>query len=259
MPILAPAASAQAVEWPGGRKAAIVLTYDDALQSQLDVAVPQLREAGLRGTFFLNATFPPADVERWRAAAKAGHELANHSLLHPCPAAAFPMEPQFNTERYSVAGMLREIGAMNTLLTAIDGKLGRTYGVPCSQTMVGGHDYTEALRTSGLVRHVRTGTSGDAVVDPRQVDRFRVPSRGFPETATAADLIGFVEEVRRRGGLGVLMFHGVGGDYLTVSAEAHRGLLRYLQKHGDAIWVAPFGEVMDAISAPQMGPKLTPP
>jgi peptidoglycan/xylan/chitin deacetylase (PgdA/CDA1 family) len=246
----APSVSAQAVDWPGGRKAAIVLTYDDSLPSQLDVAVPQLDAAGLRGTFFLNATFAPADVARWRAAAKAGHELGNHSLLHPCPAAAFAMEPQSNTERYSVKGMLREIAAMNTMLTAIDGKLARTYGVPCSQTIVGGEDYTEALRTSGLVRGVRTGGSGSAVVaEPGRLDRFRVPSRGFPETATGADLIAFVEEVRRSGGMGVLLFHGVGGDYQKVSAEAHRELLRYLKAHASEIWVAPFGEVMDAIPA----------
>lgn len=256
----AASACAQPVEWPGGHKAAIVLTYDDALPSQLDVALPQLDAAGLHGTFFLNATFAPSDVARWRAAAKAGHELGNHSLLHPCPAAAFPMEPQSNTERYSVKGMLREIAAMNTLLTAIDGKSARTYGVPCSQTLVGGEDYIGALRATGLIRHVRSGGSGDGVIaDPRRLDRFRVPSRGFPESATGADLIGFVEQVRRSGGMGVLMFHGVGGDYLKVSAEAHRALLGYLKAHADEIWVAPFGEVMDAISSQQARAGLTSP
>ena len=36
------------VKWPGGRQAAIVLTYDDALPSQLDIAIPQLGATGLR-------------------------------------------------------------------------------------------------------------------------------------------------------------------------------------------------------------------
>ena len=31
--------------WPAGKTAAIVLTYDDALDSQLDVAIPQLDAA----------------------------------------------------------------------------------------------------------------------------------------------------------------------------------------------------------------------
>lgn len=71
-----------------------------------------------------------------------------------------------------------------------------------------------------------------------------MPSRSFPETATAQDLIAYVQDVQKAGGLGVFMFHGVGGDYLTVSSEAHQGLLRYLKAHEAEIWVAPFGEVM---------------
>jgi peptidoglycan/xylan/chitin deacetylase (PgdA/CDA1 family) len=231
--------------WPDGRKAAVVLTYDDSLRSHLDVAVPQLAEFGLRGTFFLNATFPPADVPRWKAVAAAGHELGNHSLVHPCPAGAFEMDRQYNTEGYTVRGMLREIGAMNTLLTAIDGKPAHSYSVPCSQTIVGGQDYIEALRASGLIRYVRSGVPRDALVaDPARVDRFRVPSRSFPESATAQDLIEFAEEARRSGGMAVFMFHGVGGDYQSVSAEAHRGLLAYLKAHEREIWVAPFIEVI---------------
>lgn len=39
-------------KWPEGKLAAVVLTYDDALSSQLDVAIPQLDSAGFKGTFF---------------------------------------------------------------------------------------------------------------------------------------------------------------------------------------------------------------
>ena len=73
----------QPVPWPHGKKAAIVLTYDDSLHSQLDIAIPQLNEVGFKGTFFLNGTFPPEDVIRWRAVGAAGHELGNHSVFHP--------------------------------------------------------------------------------------------------------------------------------------------------------------------------------
>jgi peptidoglycan-N-acetylglucosamine deacetylase len=132
------AAADHPARWPNGKKAAIVLTYDDSLRSQLDIAIPQLNEAGFKGTFFLNGTFALEDLSRWRAVAAAGHELGNHSVFHPCPAAAFASDAQFHTENYSVRGMLREISAMNTFLLAVDGKSNRTYGVPCSQTMVGG-------------------------------------------------------------------------------------------------------------------------
>jgi peptidoglycan/xylan/chitin deacetylase (PgdA/CDA1 family) len=255
--LLATPVMAGSFDWPGGRKAAIVLTYDDALTSHLDIAAPQLEAAGLRGTFFLNGTFLAKDIPRWRRLAKAGHELGNHSMFHPCPKASFAMDPQFNAERYTVAGMLREIGAMNTLLSAVDGRqTARTYSVPCSLSLAGGVDYTDALRASGSIRYVRTGVpSGGVIADPATLDPFRVPSRSFPETATADDLIAYVEAVRREGGLGVFMFHGVGGDYLSVSSEAHQGLLRYLKAHADEIWVAPFQQVMQRATVNRAAPS----
>jgi peptidoglycan-N-acetylglucosamine deacetylase len=238
----------QRPRWPYGKKAAIVLTYDDSLRSQLDIAIPQLDEAGLKGTFFLNGTFAPEDVNRWRTVAMDGHELGNHSVFHPCPAAAFPSEAQFHTENYSLPGMLREIAAMNTLLFAIDGEKARSYGVPCSQSVVGGKDYIEALRASGLIRFVRTGGEGDGVItDLSKLDPFRVPSRMFSTQHTAADLIAFADSIRKSGGMGVYMFHGVGGDYLNVSVEAHHALVIYLKQHADDIWVGTFQEVMDYV------------
>ena len=39
------AVAQEKITWPEGKKAVIVLTYDDALLSQLDNAVPQLQAA----------------------------------------------------------------------------------------------------------------------------------------------------------------------------------------------------------------------
>ena len=129
-------------------------------------------------------------------------------MFHPCPAAAFASEAQFHTENYSVRGMLREIGAMNTFLLALDGKSGRTYGVPCSQTMVGGQDYTEALRASGMIRYVRTGGDGDGVIaDPKKLDPFRAPSRMFSTEHSWSGSRGVRGECAEEWWDGVFMFH----------------------------------------------------
>jgi peptidoglycan/xylan/chitin deacetylase (PgdA/CDA1 family) len=235
------AADQLVMKWPDGRQAAIVLTYDDALRSHLDVALPQLDAAGFKGTFFLSGTLPQEDVQRWRKAAAAGHELGNHSVFHPCAKGTFEMPEQYTNERYSVKTMLAEIRVMNTLLHAIDGVAEHTFATPCGQTVVGGEDYISALRTSGLVKYVRA--AGPPTADGR--DPFNVPSMFFPDTVTGVELIAFVEATVRQGGLGVLGFHGVGGDYLTVSADAHQQLVQYLKAHQDAIWVATFREAMD--------------
>lgn len=242
-------AQAQIV-WPKGKVAAIVLTYDDALHSQLDVAIPQLDAAGLKGTFFLDGDITPADMRRWRSAQRSGHELGNHSLNHPCPRAMLPDRTNYLTDDYDVARMLDEIRVMNVVLFGIDGRESRTFSVPCSQMLVGGVDYTDALRRSGLARYARTG--GDAwksiVSGFATLDRFQVPSWGPVADPGGAELVDYVERVRAAKGLGVLQFHGTGGDYLQVSAASHQQLVTHLRKHRE-VWVATFQEVMDYVAA----------
>lgn len=236
------ATQAVAGTWPGGRRAAVVLTYDDALVSQLDIAIPALDAAGLKGTFFLiGSKIGPEQVSRWRSAAAEGHELGNHTIRHACPQANYPPAKSIDTsEAYDVDTMLTEIRTMNTMLTAIDGRLQHSYATPCGQHLAGGVDYLPALRASGLVRYTRSADPSERPFDPMDV-----PARFFPSNATGADLIAAVKDVERRGGMIVLGFHGVGGDYLAVSAQAHAQLLAYLKAHSDTIWVAPFSTVMD--------------
>jgi len=242
--------------WPDGRYAAIALTYDDALGSQLDIAIPQLDAAGLKGTFFLEGDFDQTDLPRWRAVAAAGHELGNHSIFHPCARGTFEMPPQYNNENYSIETMLNEIRVMNTLLFAIDGRATRGYATPCGQTVVGGKDYIEELRASGLVRYVRSVDHRPLSLDPRPtvldpylINTFDVATQFFDEGVTGEQLFAFVAHVRRSGGFGVLGFHGVGGDYLTTSAEAHQALVHYLEANQGDIWIAPIGELLDYIAA----------
>jgi peptidoglycan/xylan/chitin deacetylase (PgdA/CDA1 family) len=238
------------IAWPQDRTAALVLTYDDALKSQLDIAIPQLNEAGFKGTFFLDGDITPAEMRRWRTVQRAGHELGNHSVFHPCPRNLLPDRPQFFTENYDVSRMLGEIAVMNNVLFGIDGQEVRAYSVPCSQMLVGGVDYTEPLRRSGLVKFVRTG--GDqyksVISEFKALDAFQVPSWGPVDGPDGPALIAYVQRVEAARGLGVLQFHGTGGDYLAVSADAHRQLLQYLRQH-PRIWVARFSEVMDYVVA----------
>ena len=248
--------------WPHGEHAAIVLTYDDAVPSDLTVAIPQLDRANLKGTFFLmGRQMRVEDLPRWRAAAASGHELANHTINHPCYRGTYHMPPQYNSESYSVETLLSEINVMNILLTAIDGQPKHAFGTPCAQTKVGGgsdkgvdkdaekKDYLGPLKASRLASYIRdpavpvvsqetnqktdskpsseaSSTTGSAASSP-------VPK--FSDTAfvgsSGAEMIAWVKEVEKSEDVGVIVFHGVGGDYLSVSAEAHQQLLDYLAAH----------------------------
>lgn len=229
--------------WPKGRKTAVVLTYDDSLSSHLDIAIPALDKAGLKGTFFLIGRSLGTDqVKRWRAASLNGHELANHTMRHACPRGDDTQIPKEDTsDSYDAASMLAEIRAMNSLLTTIDGKPRHGFATPCGQHMAGGVDYLPSLRASNLVPYTRGAWwTGKTELDPMDL-----PCIWFDEKATGADMIAAVEKAQRNGGLLIIGFHGVGGDYLKVNAEAHAELLGYLKAHSDTVWVAPLMTVME--------------
>jgi peptidoglycan/xylan/chitin deacetylase (PgdA/CDA1 family) len=71
----------------GDRVAAVSLTFDDALTSQVDVAIPLLDRYNLKGTFFLLlSNIRPewsSNWEFWRKAVANGHEAGSHSITHP--------------------------------------------------------------------------------------------------------------------------------------------------------------------------------
>ena len=67
--------------WPDGQVAAVSLTFDDGLQSQLDLAVPILGESGVLGTFYVNPQDGyEEDLLPWQEVAAMGHEIGNHTV-----------------------------------------------------------------------------------------------------------------------------------------------------------------------------------
>ncbi|HVW97421.1 MAG TPA: polysaccharide deacetylase family protein [Mucilaginibacter sp.] len=235
--------------WPDHKKAVIVLTYDDALDSQLNNAIPLLDKLKFKATFFLTGLTRDA-TPKWRKVSRKGHELANHTLYHPCLTATQPDDPINDSGHYTIHGILREIEMQNNFLFAVDGKYTRTYAYPCTETEVGGKSYVDSLRKSGLVKYARIGGDDDAVItDFSNLDPLLVPSYGLDENTSADKLIAFVKDVVKKGGMGIFMFHGIGGDYITTSVAAHKALLEYLAKNKKDIWVTTFQQAMDYVTS----------
>jgi peptidoglycan/xylan/chitin deacetylase (PgdA/CDA1 family) len=205
-----------AAAWPGGARAAVSLAYDDALDSQLDIALPALDKHGLKATFFLQLSSPaiPKRMAAWRAAAKRGHELGNHTLFHQCSGSK-PDRPWVESHRdldkVSAAQMRDQVVLANTMLAAIDGKQRRTFTAPCGDD----HPYLKLI-DADFAAIKRDGIAADG--------------------KTGQELIALVKSAMDRGGLIALTFHGVGGDYLTVTREAHEELLRYLAANRKLVW-----------------------
>jgi peptidoglycan-N-acetylglucosamine deacetylase len=234
------------IQWKNGAKAAICLTYDDGMQTQLENAIPQLDEVGFKGTFFINSVSGTTSVIAWKNAAKNGHELGNHSLFHPCPCSAgWPKE--IASDYYTIPQILKEIKTVNMILENLDpSRKIRSYSYPCNQTEVGGKSYIEALRKSKLINCARGGGEAERIFvsDFSTFNKMNVPSWIVPENVELKDLIDFVEKAKEKGGLAVLLFHGVGGEWIKVSNETHKAFLKYLSENKSEYWVAPFSEIV---------------
>ena len=231
------------VRWPGAARAAASLTYDDALESQLANAVPELDKRRLRATFFLSGTSGSVKNhrERWVAVARKGHELASHTIFHPC-SRSFDWVPKgFALEDYTAERMSKELDESIALvreLTEREGPL--TFAYPCTETFIG----EPANRSSyaPLIDERFLASRGKDVSIPGTVSP---PNVLWSEEAEVSGPVSveWVKKAEREHRWVVFVFHGIGGDYIPTSIEAHRELLDYLAKNRRDVWTAPFGEV----------------
>jgi len=53
-------------------------------------------------------------------------------------------------------------------------------------------------------------------------------------------------------------FHGIGGDYLSVSAQAHAELLRFLADNRQLVWTDTFINIMQHVRQQQARPPAAP-
>lgn len=233
------AAVAQKNSWMG-KQCAVVLTYDDAVDIDLDHVVPALDSFNLKGTFYIIGSSPVVNqrLNEWRRAAANGHELGNHALMHPCdgskPGRGF-VTPENDLSKYTVARAVTEIRQNNVLLKAIDGKEKRTFAYPCGDLTINGVYFYEQLRKDfACARGVAGG-----IVSPQTADFDNINSYVI-NGQDGKYLIDLVKKAEDAGGMIVFLFHGVGGGHnINVSSGAHTELLRYLAAHQDKIWVAP--------------------
>lgn len=245
LPLAAADPASAPYPWPNGARAAVSLAYDDAVPSQLDHAIPALDRHGLKGSFYLtlSAESVRARLPEWRAAARNGHELGNHTLFHQCSAKgddrAWVATAQ-DLDTMTVARMQAEVEVANTMLHAIDGSTEFTFTAPCGDRNAADGDYMPGLHDRFL--GIKLG-AGAAVPDMRRLDRMAVPVFA-PHGQSGADLIALVEAAGRLGTMVNFTFHGIGGDHLAVSNEAHDALLAFLAARRDLYWTATFREQM---------------
>lgn len=246
--------------WPHQAHAAVSLAYDDALNSQLDYAVPALNRHGLKASFYLTLSSETVRkrLAAWRNVAAQGHELGNHTLFHQCSRSA-PDRSWVNADNdldtISVAQLVAQVRVGNSMLQAIDGQLQRTFAVPCGDLNAAGEPYLKALQGDFVAMK---SAFGGVVPDMNTLDPYAV-GVDVAIDMSGEQLIALVQRAATTGTMVNITFHGVGGDYLAVSREAHDALLRYLASHRNIYWTDTFVRIMQYVKAQRIKAQTSSP
>ncbi len=230
-----------------GKKCAVVITYDDAIDQHLDNAIPVLDSLGLKATFYLTAfsNSMQTRLNDWKNLATKGHELGNHTLYHPCIGGKGRewVKPEYDMNNYTVQRMIDETRMTNLFLHALDGKTKRTFAFTCGDMKIGDSSFINAMKNDFVAaRAVRNEMHKINEVDLYNVDCYMVNNHSFEQMKE------WVDKAVQTNSLLVILFHGVGGgNALNVSLPAHRDFLKYIKQHEKNIWVAPMLDLAEYV------------
>ena len=235
-----------------GKKCAVVLTYDDAINQHLDNAIPLLDSLRLKATFYLTAFSQSMQtrLNEWKKLATNGHELGNHTLYHPCIGGKGRewVSKEYDLNNYSVKRMIDETRMTNLFLNALDGKTKRTFAFTCGDMKIGDSSFINAMKDDFVAaRAVRNVMHKITEIDLYSIDCYMVNNHSFDQMKE------WVDNAIRSNSLLVILFHGVGGgNALNVSLAPHRQFLQYLKKNEKDIWIAPMLTVAEYVKTSQL-------
>ena len=229
--------------WPDGKSMAVSLTWDDARNSQVITGTPLLDKYGVKATFYVLPSKVEEELEGWQKAVKNEHEIANHSLIHPC-SGNFLWARDYALEDYSLEQMAAELIEANKKLTELLGVIPTEFAYPCGQTFVGRGADTRSYVPVISEQFVSGRTWLDeepndpAFCDLAQLTGIEMDGKSFKQIKE------HIEKAKNDGLWLVLGGHEIGSkNFQTTEVKMLKKLLPYLHDPTNGIWVAPVGEI----------------
>jgi sialate O-acetylesterase len=214
------------------------------MASGLDQAIPDLENAGFRGTFYLPVANSHVITRKsaWKRAFLVGHEIGNHTVRHPCRGS----DHERNLELYTPVDIRKEIlSAASWLNHHVGVDNYRTFAYPCGHVAIGNPPDEDSYSAAVHACHFAARLSGGGINDFAAVEknplRINAAAIGYPHGRELQPFIDYCEEAARLRGWAVIVFHGIGDNWLPTERVVHQELIEYLQDQ--RFWVAPVREV----------------
>ena len=223
--------------WPEGRRVAVSLTFDDARLSQADVGAPILNEYGVPATFYVSPARVPERLAAWKRAVAAGHEIGNHSVLHPCTG-NFTWSRKKALEDYTLDQMGEELDRANAEIEKLLGVHAVTFAYPCGQKFVGRGEDTRSYVPVVAERFLAgRGWRDEGANDPAFCDPAQLMAMEF-DGLTFEQLKVLVDAAAEKGFWLVLCGHEIGaGGRQTTRTDTLRAFCEYAKAPQNGVWV----------------------
>ncbi len=243
--VISPAQSYQAgpnqnvsgFQWPEGKKMGLSLTFDDARLSQADKGIPLLDKYNVKATFYLSPDNMMQRLETWKKAVSNGHEIGNHSLVHPCTG-NFDWSRNKALEDYTLQQMSMELDSANKLLKEVLGIRPVSFAFPCGQTFVGRGMMTKSYvpLISSMFETGRgwlgEGPNDPAFCDMAQITGMELDGKSFDQIKK------LIESAKSSGQWLVLAGHEMneGGNQTSLLATIE-AICQYASDPANGIWL----------------------
>ena len=192
-----------------------MLMFDDSCMSHVKNAIPELVKRKMVGTFYLNpgsGHFAALKNDWEKVIPPLGMEYANHTFTHKGATDAAKLDEELVKCNDAITKIL---GTRPALIL-----FGRP-GVAKEAWLV-----TDQELQDGLAKH-------HLIMRPNVAGRFAEIN-----LKTADALFGIAEKALAAGSADCVIFHGVGGDWLTAQMPVYIGLLDKLVTVQDQLWIA---------------------
>jgi len=228
--------------WLNNKKAALSLTFDDAINGQFTVALPMLNSYGFRGTFFIITSLVQPQLKGWQPvidAANSGHEIASHTVTHPFLHKT-PVDSivwQF-TEGNTIIG--EKIPHQGTLTMAYP--YGDGGNATDSERIV--RDIAQKYFTGA--RATRNNKLPYNTYDFAKTndDYYKVNSDMIADSASIQSFGAHLDETIQAGGWYVPTYHGIENGWIIVKKDEFAKHLAIIDSRKQDLWIAPFSDVL---------------
>lgn len=221
--------------WPQNKRAALSISFDDSRVSQWEKGIPILDEYNIKSTFYVVPRVIQHHINEWKAVLANGHEIANHTVNHPC-SGNFGFARNKALEEYSLDQMEEELTDANDAIKVLLGVEPQTFAYPCGQTFVGRGENTQSYVPLVAKRFLAGRCfNGESANDPTFCDLAQL-------IGMSGDIQDFsllekhLDKTLADGNWLILAAHDVGDKQQAISESVLRAIGDYAKEHPE-LWV----------------------